>query len=230
MLLAADLSRARRREVVDKMAAAVILRRWLDAQADQEATDRRMNDKRHETRADRLPDHQRARADRAGGRRPHRLALRRHAGRHARTGKVEIEIPNGASAGDVADRLAKARASSATRPIFRLYAGQRGVAGRFKAGPLRDRRARDAAADPRDAGARAPPTSWSRSSIPEGKNLVEVAEILDAAGIAGKAELVAQGDRSGVRRRAGPAGRRRSRAICSPTPTGCARTRRRRAR
>jgi putative Holliday junction resolvase len=31
VLLAADLSRARRREVVDKLAAAVILRRWLDA-------------------------------------------------------------------------------------------------------------------------------------------------------------------------------------------------------
>jgi len=30
VLLAADLSRARRREVIDKMAAAVILRRWLD--------------------------------------------------------------------------------------------------------------------------------------------------------------------------------------------------------
>jgi len=31
VLLAADLSRARRREVIDKVAAAVILRRWLDA-------------------------------------------------------------------------------------------------------------------------------------------------------------------------------------------------------
>ena len=31
VLLEADLSRARRREVVDKVAAAVILRRWLDA-------------------------------------------------------------------------------------------------------------------------------------------------------------------------------------------------------
>jgi putative Holliday junction resolvase len=31
VLLAADVSRARRREVVDKLAAAVILRRWLDA-------------------------------------------------------------------------------------------------------------------------------------------------------------------------------------------------------
>jgi putative Holliday junction resolvase len=31
VLLAADVSRARRREVIDKLAAAVILRRWLDA-------------------------------------------------------------------------------------------------------------------------------------------------------------------------------------------------------
>lgn len=31
VLLAADLSRARRRQVVDRVAAAVILRRWLDA-------------------------------------------------------------------------------------------------------------------------------------------------------------------------------------------------------
>ena len=32
VLLAANVSRARRKEVVDKMAAAVILQRWLDAQ------------------------------------------------------------------------------------------------------------------------------------------------------------------------------------------------------
>jgi putative Holliday junction resolvase len=31
VLLAADLSRARRKQVVDRVAAAVILRRWLDA-------------------------------------------------------------------------------------------------------------------------------------------------------------------------------------------------------
>lgn len=32
VLLAADLSRERRREVIDRVAAAVILRRWLDVQ------------------------------------------------------------------------------------------------------------------------------------------------------------------------------------------------------
>jgi putative Holliday junction resolvase len=31
VLIAADLSRARRRQVVDKVAAAIILQRWLDA-------------------------------------------------------------------------------------------------------------------------------------------------------------------------------------------------------
>jgi len=33
VLLQADLSRARRKEVVDRVAAAVILRRWMDAEA-----------------------------------------------------------------------------------------------------------------------------------------------------------------------------------------------------
>jgi putative Holliday junction resolvase len=37
VLLAADVSRARRKQVVDKMAAAVILQRWLDAQRGKES-------------------------------------------------------------------------------------------------------------------------------------------------------------------------------------------------
>ena len=36
VLLQADLSRARRKEVVDRVAAAVILRRWMDAEAARE--------------------------------------------------------------------------------------------------------------------------------------------------------------------------------------------------
>ncbi|HEX3694191.1 MAG TPA: Holliday junction resolvase RuvX [Polyangia bacterium] len=35
VLLRADLSRARRKQVVDRLAAAVILQRWLDARTDQ---------------------------------------------------------------------------------------------------------------------------------------------------------------------------------------------------
>jgi len=37
VLLQADLSRARRKEVVDKLAAAVILQRWLDSPAGKQA-------------------------------------------------------------------------------------------------------------------------------------------------------------------------------------------------
>jgi len=37
VLLAADLSRARRKQVVDRVAAALILRRWMDAQAPRQA-------------------------------------------------------------------------------------------------------------------------------------------------------------------------------------------------
>jgi putative holliday junction resolvase len=36
VLIAADMSRARRKEVVDKMAAAIILQRWLDANRTEE--------------------------------------------------------------------------------------------------------------------------------------------------------------------------------------------------
>jgi putative holliday junction resolvase len=37
VLLAADMSRARRKQVIDKMAAAVILQRWLDAHRESRA-------------------------------------------------------------------------------------------------------------------------------------------------------------------------------------------------
>jgi UPF0755 protein len=103
-------------------------------------------------------------------------------------GPVEIDIPKGATAHGVAERLSAA--GLIERPLaFRLYAGQRGVAGRFKAGryilaaPITPRQILDAlvkgAADELVA-----------VTVPEGKNLVEVAELLDAAGIAGKAEVV----------------------------------------
>jgi len=49
------------------------------------------------------------------------------------TGKVAVEIPTGASALDVASRL-KDAGLIGNPTVFRLYAGQRGVAGRFKAG------------------------------------------------------------------------------------------------
>src|SRR5690349_16917590 len=49
------------------------------------------------------------------------------------SGPVAVEIPPGATAGDVAARLHAAGLIS-NPAVFRLYAGQRGVAGRFKAG------------------------------------------------------------------------------------------------
>jgi UPF0755 protein len=105
-------------------------------------------------------------------------------------GQVEIEIPKGATAGQVAERLAAA--GLLDRPaIFRLYAGQRGVAGRFKAG----RYLITAPATPRqilDVLVRGAAEELVAVTIPEGKNLIEIAEIFEAAGIASRAELVAQ--------------------------------------
>jgi UPF0755 protein len=103
-------------------------------------------------------------------------------------GRVEIEIPKGATAHDVANRLAAA--GLIARPlVFRLYAGQRGVAGRFKAG----RYELTAPATPRqilEALVKGAADELVSVTIPEGKNLVEVAEILQGAGIAGKAEVI----------------------------------------
>ena len=87
------------------------------------------------------------------------------------SGKVTVEIPNGATAGDVAARL-KDAALIGNPTVFRLYAGQRGVAGRFKAGRY-------------EIVAPASPKQILDT-------LVKGAEILDAAGIAGKAELTAK--------------------------------------
>jgi UPF0755 protein len=106
----------------------------------------------------------------------------------AAAGKVEVEIPKGATAHDVADRLFSA--GLIDRPlVFRLYAGQRGLAGRFKAG----RYELTAPATPRqilDALVKGAADELVAVTIPEGKNLLEIAEILDAAGIASKAEIV----------------------------------------
>jgi UPF0755 protein len=106
------------------------------------------------------------------------------------SGKVAVEIPNGATAGDVAARL-KDAGLIGNPTVFRLYAGQRGVAGRFKAG----RYEIAAPATPKqilDTLVKGAADELVTVVIPEGKNLVEVAEILDAAGIGGKAEIAAK--------------------------------------
>jgi UPF0755 protein len=105
-------------------------------------------------------------------------------------GLTAVEIPPGATAGDVAARL-RAVGLIGNPAVFRLYAGQRGVAGRFKAG----RYEITAPATPRqilDALVKGAADELVAVVIPEGKNLVEITEILDAAGIAGKAELLAK--------------------------------------
>jgi len=106
------------------------------------------------------------------------------------TGKVAVEIPNGATAGDVSNRL-KDAGLIGNPTVFRLYAGQRGVAGRFKAG----RYEINAPASPKqilDTLVKGAADELVTVIIPPGKNLLEVAEILDAAGVAGKAELAAK--------------------------------------
>jgi UPF0755 protein len=106
------------------------------------------------------------------------------------TGKVLIEIPNGASAGDVSSRLMDAGLIG-NPTVFRLYAGQRGLAGRFKAG----RYEIAAPASPKqilDTLVKGAADELVTVVVPPGKNLLEVADILAAAGVAGKAELAAK--------------------------------------
>jgi UPF0755 protein len=103
-------------------------------------------------------------------------------------GKVEIEIPSGAGAGEVADRLAAAGLIG-NPAVFRLYAGQRGVASRFKAGKYEI----NAPATPRqilDVLVKGAADELVTVVVPPGKNLVEVAEILDAAGVASRAAIL----------------------------------------
>jgi UPF0755 protein len=105
-------------------------------------------------------------------------------------GRVDVDIPKGATAADVAARLGAA--GLVARPaIFRLYAGQRGVAGRFKAGHYTI----PAPASPKqilDVLVKGVADELITVTIPEGKNLVEVAEILEGAGITSKPEFITQ--------------------------------------
>jgi UPF0755 protein len=105
-------------------------------------------------------------------------------------GPVELEVPKGAGARQVADLLAGAGLLE-NPTYFRLYAGQRGVASRFKAGHYRI----EAPVTPRqliDLMVKGAADELVAVTVPEGKNIVEVMEILDGAGIAPKAELMAQ--------------------------------------
>jgi UPF0755 protein len=105
-------------------------------------------------------------------------------------GDVEVEIPRGAAAQRVSELLAEA--GLLDRPtLFRLYAGQRGAANRFRPGRYKIA----APATPRqlvDLIVKGVADELVAVTIPEGKNMIEVAEILDAAGIANQNDLLAQ--------------------------------------
>jgi UPF0755 protein len=104
-------------------------------------------------------------------------------------GPVELDIPRGAGAQKVSEVLAQA--GLIERPgWFRLYAGQRGAANRFRPGHYRF----EAPATPRqlmDLIVKGVADELIKVSIPEGKNMIEVAEIFDGAGIAKRDELLA---------------------------------------
>jgi UPF0755 protein len=105
-------------------------------------------------------------------------------------GVVELDIPKGAGAQQVSELLADK--GLLERPaIFRLYAGQRGVASRFKAGHYRI----EAPTTPRlllEAMIRGSADELVAITIPPGKTILDVAEILDKAGITPKQELIAK--------------------------------------
>jgi len=105
-------------------------------------------------------------------------------------GVVEFDVPKGAGAQQVSELLADK--GLLQRPaIFRLYAGQRGVASRFKAGHYRIQ----APATPRqllEAMIKGSADELVAVTIPPGKTILDVAEILDKAGITPKAELIAK--------------------------------------
>jgi UPF0755 protein len=105
-------------------------------------------------------------------------------------GVVELDVPKGAGAQQVSELLAD-KGLLEKPAIFRLYAGQRGVASRFKAGHYRIQ----APATPRqllEAMIKGSADELVAVTIPPGKTLVDIAEILDKAGITPKAELLAK--------------------------------------
>jgi UPF0755 protein len=105
-------------------------------------------------------------------------------------GDVELEIPKGATAASIAGQLT--RAGLIERPtLFRLYTTQRGAAGRIRPGhykftaPLAPKQLVDALL-------KGVADELVAVTIPEGRNLVEVADLLAAAGVAPRTELLAQ--------------------------------------
>lgn len=104
-------------------------------------------------------------------------------------GEVALVIPKGASARTVGNLLAEAKLLD-NPTMFRLYAGQRGVASRFKAG----RYTLSGPVTPRaliEQLVKGAAEELVTVTIPEGKNMVEVVDLLAAAQIAEREALLA---------------------------------------
>lgn len=105
------------------------------------------------------------------------------------SGSVEVEIPRGAGARQVAEILA-GRGLIDRPSLFRLYAGQRGLAGRFKAGRYKI----EAPATPRrilEELVKGVADELVVVTIPEGKSLAEIAALVEASGVTPRAEFIA---------------------------------------
>jgi UPF0755 protein len=104
----------------------------------------------------------------------------------AREAKVTVEKGNGL--GEISKRLAQA--GVIVRPSwFRFYASERGLAQKIKAGQY----ALSSAMSPKqilDKLVEGPPVEEKAVTLPEGKNLLEVAERLEEAGVCSKDEAV----------------------------------------
>ncbi len=105
-------------------------------------------------------------------------------------GTIIIEIPRGITAQGVAELLEKG--GLIENPLFfRLYAAQRGAASRIRPGHY-EVKAPVAPKDLVDTLVRGVADKLIPVTIPEGKNFVEIAEILEAAGITKKTDFIAQ--------------------------------------
>jgi UPF0755 protein len=104
-------------------------------------------------------------------------------------GLVKITVQRGATAQDVSELLQKAGLIESPA-LFRLYTAQRGAAGRIRSGNYEVK----APATPKqlvDTLMKGAADRLVSVTIPEGKHFVEIADILDAAGVTRKAEFIA---------------------------------------
>ncbi len=104
-------------------------------------------------------------------------------------GTVKITIPRGATAQDVSELMQKAGLVESPA-LFRLYTAQRGAAGRIRSGNYEVK----APVSPKelvDTLMKGAADRLVTVTIPEGKNFVEIADILEAAGVTRKAEFIA---------------------------------------